>query len=473
MELVDITQKTVKYKTNTKEEIDRTLTNFTLVSDDTVRNRANKNAQKNIKLHGFRNGKIPLKVLEKQIGLKNLYLPYLYDVWDEFITKENIFVTSNIDITNIHPNTDGSVMFNVITKQIPPVELKLNNHYNIDITEKVLTNVAKKMEHLQNKYITLKEITDKKTPLQWGDVATFSFKGHCIENNALDKDMSGENVHALIGSNTIIIPELEQGLVDMTVNETKTLTCNMPDNLGQLLPKNPNAKIVQGLKAEFTFTLHKIEKRIFATNEVIAEKEGHASYRAFYEKLVMEQTKDLMKDESYLLDGILKNIIEENETIISTVVTPDILDERLNQLLARYQQDLLALPNEEREKTLKNMNENIVIGLYQDIVVYSLMTKFNDKLTEPTDEEIIKRQKEIQQKQQNSYVNKWQAILDLKHQQLFKHIKKWGKMSFNTENETYKNIMDSIPTTTKPITDIIDETENEKVEIKEINMENN
>jgi trigger factor len=448
MELVDVKNIPTKYTTNAGDEIDSVLQAFTLVTAPNTADKAIKKVQNQVKIHGFRQGKAPRKVIENQVGKEALYSDVISENWNEFITKNNVLVASTNTLNNIQVNIDGSISFTVSTNTLAPVDLAMSDDYSIDVTEAVVNDVGQQLHNLRQSNIEFL-VVDRK--LQWGDIAKFSFDGKPVGADSVIPALCGKEITVVVGNHAIVIPEIEQGLVDMAVDETKTITCKLPENLAELLPNNKQAAAHAGTEVEFTVTLHEVKERKHPSDEELATKMGKASYKELYESLVEEQKLKRIKDENYLVEKLIEKLIEENETILSKEVTPVVLDHRLNMFLSQYQQQLLGMEKEAREKLIQNTSNRIAKGIYQDIVLCSLINRFENELDEVTDEQVKEKLKSA-----NKNTSYWTAYQNCINDTLYKHLQSFITPLFDTNNEKYRKVVDAIPSTSDSIEDIID-----------------
>ena len=450
MELVEVKKQPIKYKTNAGDEIDVMTDCFTIMTSPKTADMAVKKIQNRIRIPGFRQGKAPRKVIENQIGKDNLYMDFLTEAWAEFVATNNVLVATTNEISNINVCLDGSVSFSVMTTTIPPVTLTLKDQYEVDITKSVMNRVAQSLQTLRNKYTSIETVTDTTKALQWGEVARFSYQGFAENSETPDDDLCGTDIRVLVGNRSIVIPEIEEALVDMKVEETKTITCQLPTDLAQKLPKNPRAHLVAGKNVKFVITLHEIQVRKFASDEEIAVKEGKETFKDLYMSFVNDEVAKTEKAPKSEIDNLLKQIITDNETVLSSVVTPVVLDHRLNSFLNRYNQQLVAMNDEERNKIVQNTTEQLVKGVYQDIALTSLVNQLGEQLGDPSHEEVKTYMTENAQ-HVHSY---WQAYQHVQHDKLLNMLAEKCAVKFDTENESFKSVVNTMPATNKPLEEI-------------------
>jgi FKBP-type peptidyl-prolyl cis-trans isomerase (trigger factor) len=305
---------------------------------------------------------------------------------------------------------------------------------------------------LRNKYTTI-ETAEADKSLQWGEIAKFSFKGYSEASETPDEDLCGTDNVIMVGNHSIVIPEIEEALVEMKANDTKTITCKLPDDLAEKLPKNPRAKLVAGKTVRFEITLHEVQVKKIPSDEEIATKEGKESFKDLYLAYVNEEVVEAEKHPKESMETLLKQIITDNETVLSAAVTPVILDHRLNTFLNRYQNQLVNMEETARQKVVQDSVERLTKSVYQDITINSLAHQFAEQIGDATDEE-VKAYLETNKSQGFSY---WQAYQQVQHEKLMNMMAERCQPKFDAENESFKAVVDAIPATTKPIDEIVTE----------------
>lgn len=203
---------------------------------------------------GFRKGKAPMNMVEKQYGTEifheDTFNELVPEIYETAIKENNIQVVSNpdIDITQIGKGKD--LIFTAIV-QIKP-EVKLGKYKGIEL-KKIEYNVSDhdiehELGHMAEHNARLVSIEDR--PVEKGDITVIDFEGSIdgvpFEGGKAEK-------HELeIGSNTFI-PGFEDQIVGMKLEEEKDITVTFPEDYF--------SKELAGKPAVFKVKLYEIKKK--------------------------------------------------------------------------------------------------------------------------------------------------------------------------------------------------------------------
>ena len=203
---------------------------------------------------GFRKGKAPMQMVEKQYGTEifheDTFNELVPDIFDAAIKENNIQAVSqpDIDITQIGKGKD--LIFTAVV-QVKP-EIKLGKYKGIEL-EKIEYNVSDhdiehELGHMAEHNARLVSVEDR--PVEKGDITVIDFEGSIdgvpFEGGKAEK-------HELeIGSNTFI-PGFEDQIIGMKLDEEKDITVTFPEDYF--------SKELAGKPAVFKVKLHEIKKK--------------------------------------------------------------------------------------------------------------------------------------------------------------------------------------------------------------------
>ena len=243
------------YKVNEKKDGKITV-DFSLNADEweaEVQKAYEKNKGK-YKLDGFRQGKIPRKVLEKNFGEFIFYEDALNTVCDnsffEMLEKEQeIRAVDYPDISVTSVSKDGVTWVATITL-VPDVTLGKYDGIEIakekvSVTEK---EVNEKIKDLQEKQARFVDVTDRKAKM--GDLVNIDFAGSM--NGVAFEGGSAKDYELELGSHTFIAG-FEEQVVGMEINEQKDVNVTFPEAYG--------AKELAGKPAVFAVKLLTIREK--------------------------------------------------------------------------------------------------------------------------------------------------------------------------------------------------------------------
>ena len=205
-------------------------------------------------IHGFRKGKAPMSMVERQYGSdifnEDTFNELVPEIYDSAIKDNNIQAVSrpNIDITQI--GKGKNLIFTAVV-QIKP-EVKLGKYKGIEI-EKIEYNVSDQdveheLQHMAEHNARL--ITVENRSVEKGDIAVIDFEGY-IEGIAFEGGKA-EKHELEIGSNTFI-PGFEDQVIGMNIEEERDIKVSFPEDYF--------SKDLAGKPATFKVKLHEIKKR--------------------------------------------------------------------------------------------------------------------------------------------------------------------------------------------------------------------
>ncbi len=209
---------------------------------------------KYITIPGFRKGKAPYKMVEKQYGAQIFYEDAFNEIVPEIYEKElkeaGIEAVSRpeIDITQMEKGKD--LIFTAIVQTKPEVELGKYKGIEIKKIEYNVTDgdIDHEIGHMAEKNARLVNIEDR--PVENGDTTVIDFEGY-VDGKAFEGGKA-ENHELVIGSNTFI-PGFEDQIIGMKIDEEKDINVTFPEEYF--------SKDLAGKEATFKVKLHEIKKK--------------------------------------------------------------------------------------------------------------------------------------------------------------------------------------------------------------------
>ena len=203
---------------------------------------------------GFRKGKAPMQLVERQYGPEIFYEDSFNElaseVYDEAIKENKIDAVSKPDI-DIKQMEKGKELIFTATVQTKP-EVKLGKYKGIEI-KKIEYNVSDEdvnheLGHMQEKNSRLVSVDDR--PVEKSDITVIDFEG--FVDGVPFEGGKAENHELEIGSNTFI-PGFEDQIIGMKIDEEKDINVKFPDDYF--------SKDLAGKDAVFKVKLHEIKKK--------------------------------------------------------------------------------------------------------------------------------------------------------------------------------------------------------------------
>lgn len=262
------------------------------------------------KLDGFRQGKIPRKVLEKTYGEFLFYEDALNAVCDdaffEFLEKETDVQAVDYPEISVKSVSKDGVEWVATVTLLPEVTLGSLEGLNVkkskvSVSEK---EVDEKIVELQNKQARYVDVTDK--PAKMGDLVNIDFAGSM--NGVAFEGGTAKDFELELGSHSFIAG-FEEQVVGMSIDEQKDINVTFPDAY--------HAKELAGKPAVFAVKVLAIrEKQIPEIDDKFASEVSEFNTLAELKK----DTKEKIKTEKEAnaekeLDNALVDAFVKNATV--------------------------------------------------------------------------------------------------------------------------------------------------------------
>lgn len=245
----------MKYEVGEKKEGKITIT-FTLDAKE-WESEVEKAYQKNkgkYKKEGFRQGKVPRKVLEQTYGDYLFYEDAFNDCcpiyYGEMLSKEPEIYPVEYPLVDIKSIGKEGVVFTATVTVMPEVKLGKYKGLTIKKEEAKVTagEVKKELEQMQERQARYNTVNDRETKL--GDLVTIDYSGS-VDGVKFDGG-TATNQELELGSHTFI-EGFEDQMVGMKVGEERDLHVKFPENY--------HAENLAGKEAVFAVKLHEIREK--------------------------------------------------------------------------------------------------------------------------------------------------------------------------------------------------------------------
>ncbi|MCA9312791.1 trigger factor, partial [Candidatus Saccharibacteria bacterium] len=305
------------------------------------------------KITGFRKGKAPLNLIEKQLDQNQLQADVINhainDYYGQALTAEKLRALDqpNVTIGKFVPYTE--LQFTAEVEIMPRIKLgdykKIKKSPKIakveaDEVKKVLANLSERMAAKK----------DSSKPAKLGDDVVIDFDGKDKKGQPV-AGASGKDYSLNLGSNSFI-PGFEDGLVGSKSGDKKELKLKFP--------KDYHAENLAGTDIVFEVQVKKVQSvELPKLDDEFAKKVGPFDSFKSLQADIKTQLEDQKKQEA---ENALKDEIVEELVKKSTLVLPDILiNDQISMLEHDFNQNLIyrGITKEEYIKSngLKNEEE--------------------------------------------------------------------------------------------------------------------
>ncbi len=289
--------------------------------------------RKDVTVSGFRKGKVPRNIYEKNFGKESLYMAAIDNVVNVAYVKaleESKLVPvvqPKVDIKSI---TDEGVefVFTIVTK--PSVNIKKYKGLKVkkETVKVTKEEIEHEMKHILERYgeVRVKE----EGTLENGNIAVIDFEG--FKDGVAFDGGKGENYDLEIGSNTFI-PGFEEQLVGMKKEEEREINVTFPEEYP--------AENLKGAPVVFKVKLHEIKEKVEREfDEELFEDlamEGVNSKEDLEKelKLNIEAQKEMDAENRYV-----DTLLEEVAKNVEVDIPEEMVEEEVERLLGRYEQQL-------------------------------------------------------------------------------------------------------------------------------------
>lgn len=302
----------VKYLSDTKVAVNVTLGVSELKDAELA---ALNELGKDIKVPGFRKGKVPVSVVSKNVNpnvlaQKTLESALSKAVADAFISEKlQALDRPEVEVKKFVP---GSELEFTAESEVMP-KIKIGNYKNLKSTAKKVSVTKKDIAEITDRL--KKGFASKKTvqrPAKLTDEVNIDFEGK-KDGIAFDGG-KGEKYDLVLGSNSFI-PGFEDGIIGKKTGETFDLKLTFPEDY--------HADNLKGAEVVFTTTINEIKEVVEPElNDELAAKAGpFKTVEELEDDIKREITKQKETEATEKLkDDLVAELVEK-----STVPVPDVL----------------------------------------------------------------------------------------------------------------------------------------------------
>ena len=343
---------------------------------------------------GFRKGKAPMAIVEKQYGSEIFYEDTFNEIVPEEYERElkenNIEAVSRPEIEVKQMGKGQDLIFTAIVQTKP--EVKLGKYKGIEL-KKIEYNVTDEdieheLGHMADRNSRLVTVEDR--PVENGDITVIDFEGF-VDGVAFEGGKA-ENHELTIGSNTFI-PGFEDQIIGMKTGEEKDINVKFPEEYF--------SEELKGKDATFKVKLHEIKKKeLPELNDDFAKDTSEFDTLEELKKSIKEKLEEENKNKAKYEteDAAIKAVSDATEVEIPSGMIETEIDNMVRDIETRlsYQGMKLDQYLEMMGKSMEDFRKE-----YEEQAKTSVKTRLTleaiekaEKI-EPSDEEVDKKLKEM------------------------------------------------------------------------------
>jgi trigger factor len=322
----------------TRKNLSDTKVQLTLQADEALLQKAKdetlKTFRKDMSVPGFRKGKVPLNLVEKNANTEAFQTDFL----DRAM---NALYVAALDQEKLRPVAQPQVQIKKIVPfttlemevEVEVVgEVKLADYKKVKVARDVVKvtdkDIAEVIKQLQTRDADKKDVT---RAAKDGDQITIDFKGVDAKTKEPIQGADGKDYPLTLGSNAFI-PGFEPELVGLKTGGEKTFVITFP--------KDYSVATLQSRKVEFTVTAKKVQELSEPKlDDAFAAKVGPFKT---VDEMKADIKKQLESEKEHQADRDFESKILEEVTKNSKVAVPKVLvDEEIDRLEAEERQNLM------------------------------------------------------------------------------------------------------------------------------------
>ena len=286
-----------------------------------------------IKVDGFRKGKVPFDIYTKKFGKQSLYMDaidiLLPSAYDKAVKGNNLIpiIEPKVDLKEVSEN---GVVFSFVITTMPEVKIKKYTGLNVKKEEVKVTDeeVNTEIENMLKRYseLALKE----SGAVEEGNVAVIDFEG--FKDGVAFDGGKGENYALEIGSHTFI-PGFEEQLVGMNKDDEKEIQVTFPEDYP--------SEDLKGKEVTFKVKVNEIKEK--KNRELDSEFFEDIALPGVDSKEALEEEvrKNMLANkeqeaENAYVDNLLKAVAEQTEVEI-----PDeLMEDELHHMIHHFEEQM-------------------------------------------------------------------------------------------------------------------------------------
>ena len=262
--------------------------------------------QHDVKLKGFRRGKVPRSVVLKNFKQQvegEVAEKLVQDTYFAAIEQEKIDPVVHPEISEPRFKEDGTFTYVAMIDTKP--EFELQSYKGLEVEKPVVAvsdeEIASELESLRVEMAPLQSVVDR--PVAKGDIAVVDFQG--FHNDKPMKEVKNENFSIDVGSGRIS-PEFEEKLVGMKLGEEASHEVDFP-------AKYPNP-VLAGKKVSFKVKVQDVKERVLPELDDEFAKDVGSEYATLAElkTAIRERLLKAKEDKAHgdLTDRIMHKLLD-------------------------------------------------------------------------------------------------------------------------------------------------------------------
>lgn len=325
-----------------------------------------KKASKNVKINGFRPGKVPMSRIRSDYGpgiRQDVINDMIRDTVFEAIQQEKINAVGMPNIEKVDLTKDGLV-YEATVEVYPEVTVKSLKDLAIErqtaeINDANVDTMIDNLRKQRQEWAVTKGMAKKDMQV------TFDFEG-TVDGEKFDGG-TAEDFKLVLGSGRMI-PGFEDGITGMKAGEEKVIDVTFPEDY--------QAENLQGKAAQFKINLKQVEKPKLPEVDAeflnvfgVTEEEGVEKLKADVRKNMEREVKNSLRQQ--VKKAAFDALLENNDVEVPSAMVTEEIGRQRQQMLQQFAQqfggaqnfDQSMLPDELfREQAERSVKLGVLVG---------------------------------------------------------------------------------------------------------------
>jgi len=343
-------------------------------------NRAIKNYARYVNIPGFRKGKAPRNIIERNVGtdrIKSEALEILLpEVFSTVIRENKLDVISQPTVEKFEFEVGQDVKLSAKIELRPEVKLETYKGMTVDVEEYKTEKDAfdKSLENLLMQSAKLELVVDRNT--QADDIVVFDFDGY---SNGEKIEHGDAKNYTLDLAHSSFIPGFAEQLVDRKLGEEFEINVTFPETYHE--------KKLAGQPAIFKCKINEIKTKVLPElNDEFAQKVGpfktvedlKADIQNYLDK--QEEATNKQNSEKAIFDKVLENTeVEISDSMIAREAN-SLLDEYKQKLTAQGFTWEQAVETQGLDSIMEKINEDAKFRIKNSLVIDKVASLENIKV---------------------------------------------------------------------------------------------
>lgn len=316
---------------------------------------AYQNLKTEVSIKGFRKGKIPRKVLEKNYGAKVEYdvaEKMIQDTYFDALEETSLDAVVHPDIKSHAFADDGSFTYEAEVEVRPSFELGDYKGMEVEQPEVVVADdeIDNALEDMRRQMAPLKTVDNR--GIERDDIALVDFQG--FHNGEPMKQVVGENYSVEVGSGRNG-KEFEEKLIGLRKGEEASQEIEFPEGFA-----NP---VLAGKKVEFKIKVKDVKERVLPALDDEFAKDVGEEFKTLDElKAKIRETRKKEKEEAQtgdLDDKIMLKLLESHSFEVPQRLVAYEISELIKEMEANLERQGMTLES-------AGLNRDALVEQYKD-----------------------------------------------------------------------------------------------------------